>query len=283
MPAPGKRRSKSTDDPPYGRYAFLNPYNLSLLAGTAAAAAATGHWWLAVCGVAAESMWMLFAPDSKILQRTWFDKLWTDEKNAERDERRRAKLTQITPPYQQRIALLYQQKQRIEQLAHDNPSVTTELLKSELDKLESLIDDFLELCIVCVRCERHLGSFNFPEMERSWQMYEGLLNTLKVADPRREIAKKNLDVLKQRRHRWEEVQQSLQTTRGQMDLMEQTFQLLADEIVVDKPHELGIRLDELRVGVDAARSAGDTAGDDDFAELEHIEDEAEAQQQRRAR
>jgi hypothetical protein len=280
--APGKQRSKATEDPPYGRYAFLNPYNLSLLAGTAAAAAATGHWWLAVCGVAVESMWMLFAPDSKVLQKTWFDKLWKDEQNAERDQRRRAKLGQISPPYQQRIGLLYEQKQRIEQLALENPSVTTALLKTELDKLESLIDDFLELCIVCVRCERHLGSFNFPEMERSWQMYEGLLGTLKTADPRREIAQKNLEVLKQRRHRWEEVQTSLQTTRGQMDLMEQTFSLLADEIVVDRPLELGVRLDELRVGVDAARSAGDTANDDEFVELEHIEDEAE-HQQRRAR
>jgi hypothetical protein len=53
--------------PPYSKYAFWNPYNLSLIAGASAAAMVTGHWWLALVAGAGEALWMLFAPDSKLL------------------------------------------------------------------------------------------------------------------------------------------------------------------------------------------------------------------------
>ena len=55
--ADDKKRGRADDEPPYGRYAFLNPYNLSLLVGAGTAAAATGHWWIAVCAAATETCW----------------------------------------------------------------------------------------------------------------------------------------------------------------------------------------------------------------------------------
>ena len=61
--------------PPYAKYAFKNPYNLSLIIGGGAAAAATGNWWLAVATAGFEALWMLFAPDSRLLRKTWFDKV----------------------------------------------------------------------------------------------------------------------------------------------------------------------------------------------------------------
>src|SRR6185369_4430774 len=51
----GAKKRDSGDDPPYARYAFLNPYNLSLLVGATATAAATGHWWIALCAGATEA------------------------------------------------------------------------------------------------------------------------------------------------------------------------------------------------------------------------------------
>lgn len=261
----------SGDEPPYSRYAFLNPYNLTLLAGVGTTAAATGHWWMAICGAAAEGLWMLFAPDSKILRQAWFDKTWAAEREAALAERRLEKWKRASPPDQARFQLLADQKKRIEQLAADNPSLTTELLADELPKLELLLDDFLELATTCARAERHLASFDFQSMERSWRMYTSQVQQFPGRDPRREVAEKNLEVLKQRRRRWEELQRTLQTTRGQMDLMEQTFRLLADDIVTATPGEIGGRLEELRVGVEAIRESA-TDEDAAYAEL----DEAEA-------
>src|SRR5262245_37426277 len=97
------RRAKEKS-PPYTRYAFMNPYNLSLLVGAGAAAAATGHWWVALGAAAGEALWMLFAPDSKILQRTWFSKLWQSEQEVERKKRQTARFTAL-PEAEQKRAL----------------------------------------------------------------------------------------------------------------------------------------------------------------------------------
>src|SRR5215813_12885010 len=60
--------------PPYARYAFKNPYNYAIMGGFASAALLTGNWWLGLAGAGFEALWMLFAPDSRLLRKLWFDK-----------------------------------------------------------------------------------------------------------------------------------------------------------------------------------------------------------------
>jgi hypothetical protein len=274
-PKRGKRRE---EEPPYARYAFLNPYNLALLLAVAITSVATGHYWMAICGAALELIWMLFAPDSKLLRATVFDQMWKRKQQFALEDARNAKLAELAPEERERFAGLALQRQRIEQLASDNPSLTTELMETELAKLEQLLDDFLGLALLSSRCERHLQSFDFAALQRSWSLYEHQVQSFPTSDPRRAVAEKNLDVLKKRRQRWEELQATHQTSRGQMDLMEQTFRLLGDDIVTANPGELGVRLDELRIGVDAIREAQDDEAADayEFQELEQ-------QQQQEAR
>jgi hypothetical protein len=257
-----KVRIASDDEPPYVRYAFLNPYNLSLLAGAATTAAATGHWWIAVCAAATEGLWMLFAPGSKVLQSTLWRKRWEHAQRDRVEERRRKKFALLTPVDQARAAALSDQRMRILQLATENPSLTAELMKAELDKLDALLEDFLDLAAVCARCERQLGAFDAVGWQRSSQSYEDQVRRYAPTDKRREVAEKNLEVLKQRRNRVEAMQRNLQTARGHMDLMENSFRLLSDEIVtMADPTELAARLDDLRIGVQAIRET--TQGDED--------------------
>ena len=35
--------------------------------------------WLRLCGAGVEALWMLFAPDSRLLRKLWFDKRFTEE------------------------------------------------------------------------------------------------------------------------------------------------------------------------------------------------------------
>jgi len=253
-----KKPRRVEEEPPYTRYAFLNPYNLSLLVGTGAAAAATGQWWLGVCGVAGEALWLLFAPDSKFLRRTWFDKLWAEARRDALAKQEEAKLAQLHPADQQRIVYLREQKDRIHQLARENPSLTVDLLEAELAKLDVLIADFVNLALQCTRAERHLESFDLKSMERAWHGYRSQVESLPPGDKRRAVAKKNMDVLEQRRRRWDDLRQGVQAARGQMDLMENTFKLLGDEIVtMSTPEALGARLDDLRIGVEAIREVSD--------------------------
>ncbi len=251
-----KRRARSDDEAPYARYAFLNPYNVSLLAGAGVTAAATGHWGIAVVAAASEALWMLFAPDSKLLRRAWFDKLWEQAKRDDLEARQNAKFLRLTPQDQQRAAALRDLRARIYQLAVENPSLTVDLMKDELGKLDDLLEDFLDLALVCARCETQLRGFDVVASQRSAQYYEEQVKVHPERDKRHEVARKNLEVISQRRERMDAMYRNLQTARGHMDLMENSFRLLGDEIVtMADPTELAARLDDLRVGVQAIRES----------------------------
>lgn len=267
-----KKRSKASDRP-YARYAFLNPYNLSLLAGAGTTALATGHWWIAVCAAGAEAIWMLFAPESRALQAIAWDKRWEADQRAELEARQNKKFTQLTPQDQSRALLLRDQRARIMDLAKENPSLTVELMRDELAKLDELLEDFLDLATVCARSERQLQGFDIPALNKSWQQYEKQVKNYKQGDKRRDVAQKNLEVLSQRRERMDAMQRNLQTARGHMDLMENSFRLLGDEIVtMADPTELATRLDELRIGVQAIRESS-VDEDAQYAELEALEED----------
>lgn len=250
------KRAAKDKSPPYYRYAFMNPYNLSLLAGSAAAAAATGHWWLGMCAAAGEAMWMLFAPDSKLLRRAWFDKIWASEKELERKRRQAEKFNALPDAEKERALGLRDAQSRIQKMAQENPTFSVELLREELGKLEELVDDFLDLATVCARYDKYLATFNLEELEADLRRYQLQAEKLPAGDERRTVAQKNLQVLLSRKDRYKDLRRSLQTARGQMDLMENTFRLLTDEIVsMREPSELGSRLDDLREGVHAVREA----------------------------
>lgn len=240
--------------PPYARYAFLNPYNLSLIAGAGAAAALTGHWWLALCAGAAEAVWMLFAPDSRLLRKLWFDKVWEGEVATARKAAQAQKFDQLPDGEKMRALRLREMQRRIQKMASDNPSFSVDLLREDVEKLEDLVDDFLELATTCARYDDYLKGFNLEEIEADLRKYQLQTEKLPLGDERRTVAQKNLQVLLQRKDRYKELRRSLQTARGQMDLMENTFGLLSDEIVtMNNPTELSTRLDDLREGVEAVR------------------------------
>jgi hypothetical protein len=247
-------RPSPREAPPYARYAFWNPYNLSLLAGVTATSAATGHWWLGLCAGAAEAIWMLFAPDSPVLRRLWFDRLWAEEKKAAHQLRQTQLFNLLPLPEQQRVYALGELYKRIHQLAEQNPSFTLDLLRNDLQKLDGLVDDFLEMAHTCSRYEQHLRTIDVGYLEQQLRYYSEQIQQYPPGDERRSVAQNNLNVSLQRKDRYGELNRHLQTARGQMDLLENTFRLLADDIVtMHNPAELSDRLDDLRAGVEAVR------------------------------
>ncbi len=273
----GTKRRSVDDGAPYARYAFWNPYNISLFLGGVILGVATGHEWISVLTCAAEVLWMIFAPDSRLLRGLWFDRLFEAEKKERDSDRRQERIGLMAPNDSMRLSYLCGQKQVIERLARENPSLTVELLHDELAKLDELLDDFIELGVTATRAEQHTMTFDFPAMRRSWHVYQELLGKHAVGDPRREVAAKNMEVLRQRRARYEDLCRTIQVTRGQIELIEQTFRLLGDEIMtMASPRELGGRIDELRLAVDAVR---ETAEESSFPvaadEIEDVFEEVE--------
>ena len=75
-----------------------------------------------------------------------------------------------------------------------------------------------------------------------------------------EIAKKNLAVIEKRLDKLREIKNYLSVARGQLDLIENSFQLISDQIVtMQSPAELSGQLDDLLDGVESVQqTARDT-------------------------
>jgi hypothetical protein len=245
----------SSDDkprPPYARYAFKNPYNYAVMGGFASAALMTGNWWLGLAGAGAEALWMLFAPDSRLLRKLWFDKRHQEDTDAARKAELDAKFKLLPEPDAMRCLALREKQDQINKLANENPAFTIDLLSGELTKLDDLVRAFLELSVTCARYQDYLGSVDVDEIERDLRRYHQILD--KGEADKRVLAQKNITVLEKRKDKYAEIRGYLSSARGQLELIENTFRLLADQIVTMRsPQELSGQLDELLDGVEAVR------------------------------
>lgn len=248
------------DRSPYLKLAFTNPYNLSLFAGALAAAGLTLNPVLAVVALGLEGLWLLHAPDSKRLKHLLWDPKFEKLRSALQAEERARRLTTVGDGERQRVDALVARQEEIRRLAAQNPSFTGDLLRSELVKTDRLVDAFVEMALTCARYESYLGSIDVEALDKDRRRYEQSSRAGDVADPRVSIAKKNLSVVSRRLEKVQEIRSYLSVARGQLDLIENSFQLIADQIVtMQSPQELSGQLDELLDGVEAIRqTAQDT-------------------------
>ena len=139
----------------------------------------------------------------------------------------------------ERVVALLARQQEINALAAQNPSFTGELLRTELTKTDRLVEAFIEMATTCSRYEAYLDSTNLSELERDRRRWEAIVNDQNIHDSRN-------------RHRGEEPRRDHEAfredegdqpvpdlARGQLDLIENSFQLIADQIVtMQSPQEL---------------------------------------------
>jgi hypothetical protein len=116
------------------------------------------------------------------------------------------------------------------------------------------------MATTCSRYEAYLDSINLSELERERRRYEAIVNDQDIHDSRNDLAAKNLAVIMKRFDKMKEINQYLMLARGQLDLIENSFQLIADQIVtMQSPQELTGQLDELLDGVESIKqTAADT-------------------------
>lgn len=244
---------------PYLKMAFANPYNLALFLGGVAASVLTANPLPAIVAAGLEGIWLLNAPDNKLLRRL----LWDRQLDRERKEReameRASRLATLDPAFRDRVLTLMGRQDEIRRLAAQNPSFTADLLAGELKKTDRLVEAFVEMALTCSRYDRYLASVDPRDLERDRRRFEQQAKGPE-GDPQSDIARKNLEVIGKRIERMNEARRYLAVTHGQLDLMENSFQLIADQIVtMQSPRELSGQLDELLDGVEAIReTAKDT-------------------------
>jgi hypothetical protein len=239
---------------PYAKYAFHNLYNYTLLGAVGVVAAVTGTWIPLAVGAGLEALWMLNAPGSKGLQRLWFDKVHGEKEEKARAAKREAAMASLDPDDARRVASLEMKQQEILRLASENEQFAGDLLERELSKLARLTDAFVDLALGCRKFEVYLMNVDYDELESSLRRYRQ--TSEKAEDPiLRTTAKKNLEVLMRRQEKLQDLKRFTISARAQLDLIENTFKLLGDQILTMRsPTEIGSQLDELIDGVEAVRS-----------------------------
>jgi hypothetical protein len=245
---------------PYVKAAFANPYNLSLFLGALTAAGITNSPFLGVMTVCLEALWMVFAPGSKLLQKTLWDPRFDKEEQEQERAALAARVQALAEHDRARVEELIARQQEINQLAAQNPSFTGELLRTELGKTDRLVEAFIDMAVTCARYEQYLGSVDIAEMDNNRQRWERAVKRGAKDDEETKIARKNLAVILKRLEKMSEIHRYLTVARGQLDLIENSFQLIADQIVtMQSPQELTGQLDELLDGVESIKqTAADT-------------------------
>lgn len=244
----------------YLKAAFANPYNLSLLVGGLATSALTLNPLLAVIVVGLEVLWVVNAPGSKRLQEWLWDPTFDEEQQAQEQAARAARLQTLDEADRERVVSLFARQQEINGLAAQNPSFTGELLRTELTKTNRLVEAFMEMARTCGRYEAYLNSIDLNELEKDRRRWEAIVKGQENQDSEADIARKNLSVIMKRFDKMKEINHYLRLARGQLDLIENSFQLIADQIVtMQSPQELTGQLDELLDGVESIKqTAADT-------------------------
>jgi hypothetical protein len=241
---------------PYLRFAFANPYNLALLGGAVAASVLTLNPLIALVAFGGEALWLLHAPGSERLRHLLWDPRFAELKAAYDAEQRSARMQLLAVPDRQRVETLIQFKQDIGRLAGQNPSFTNELLRGELVKTDRLVESFLDMAVTCARYEHYLASVDMNGLDRDRERWNSIVTNAHAEASQIDIARKNLAVIMKRFEKVQEIQRYLTVARGQLDLIENSFRLLADQIVtMQSPQELSGQLDELLNGVEAIKAS----------------------------
>jgi len=244
----------------YLKAAFANIYNLTLLGGGLAASVLTFNPLLALIVIGLEVLWLVYAPGSKRLQQLLWDPQFDQAEQSQAQATRAARMQSLDETERERVTSLFARQQEINRLAAQNPSFTGELLRTELTKTDRLVEAFMQMAITCARYEAYLNSIDLSELEKDRRRWDAIIHGRDNQDSETDIARKNLAVIMKRFDKMKEINHYLRLARGQLDLIENSFQLIADQIVtMQSPQELTGQLDELLDGVESIKqTAADT-------------------------
>ncbi|HLM00284.1 MAG TPA: hypothetical protein VK400_04455 [Pyrinomonadaceae bacterium] len=247
---------KFPEKPSYLKYTFANPYNLTLLGGALLASALTLNPFIGIAALGLEGLWLLHGSQSRFMQRMLWDPMYEKERLEFEQRKRMEQVQKLSRGGQQRVMQLIEKEKQIQQLAMQNPSFTGDLLRGEIAKTHNLVNAYIDLAVTCWRYENYLSSIDVQQLENTRRHWQSLIETSqdKADALELDLAKKNLAIIDKRIERVAEIRRYLKIAYGQINLIENSFQLLADQIVtMQSPSELSGQLDELLDGVESIK------------------------------
>ncbi len=258
IPEPDVPLENFPEKPSYFKYTFVNPYNLTLLGGALAASVLTFNPLIAVAALGLEGLWLLHGSTSSFMKKWLWDPIYENER-AEFLKKQRIRLIEtLSPRAKQRVYGLLEKEQQIKELAAQNPSFTGDLLRNELAKTTDLVNSFIDLSLNCSRYEKYLQTVNLVDLQSQRNQYTRYIETQKPTvsdDAEMQLLKKNLTVIEKRIERVDEINRFLKIAYGQLALIENSFQLIADQIItMQSSNELSGQLNDLLDGIESVKA-----------------------------
>jgi len=238
--------------PNYYQEALGEPANLFTLAGIIGLSAITWSWVPLLLGAGAEALYMLFVPDSGTYRR-WTDIRYAKASRQQWEAEKRDLVTRLWPDLAARYSRLQKLRESITSTCRESGEETYSLMSEDLNKLDFLLDSFLDFATTYMRYRKYMENVN----ERTIQMDIDRLQKRLKSPPDQatgRLLQQNLDILQKRMERLGTIRTGITNVQAQMDLIESTFNLLNDQMITIKsPEHLTVNLDDLISGVETTQ------------------------------
>jgi hypothetical protein len=237
------------------RRAFFNQLNFILMGGAALFALTTFSWIPLLLGAGAEALWLVLGADSSLFRR-WVAVQEGKERQQELERKAAEAVASLRPSYLERFKALEEIAEEIRKLAADNPSLETQLVQTEMDKLGQLLHTFLHMAVVHQRLASYLEEGYETEIQRDIDRCDQALkrerNTEVVSTLRQSLA------LAQRRlAQHGSIEASFKVVSLKMETLEKSFRYLKSHVIaISSQEELTKEIDELITGVEAVEDLG---------------------------
>ena len=247
-----------SDGPSYTRMAFHNALNYAFLGATAVFTA--WQWpqlaWMPLAvGAAVEAAWLLVGARTGSARR-YFNFVHQEKHKQIEAGERQAILRGVGEHDRERYGDLERLKNAIHEQVRSNPSLTMELVGGELKKIDELLETFLGLAATAARYEHYVETSDLNQIEEEVRRQEAVLEKIGRGEGR-ELALRNLEVLKKRLDKAVEIRKQVRNARGQLNLIDNTFRLLRDQILtMQSPAELSGQIDDLTRAIDSIEATG---------------------------
>jgi hypothetical protein len=258
----------SSNAPSRFKLAFTSAWNLAGLGVCGVLAAVTKSPVPIIAAGALEAAWLAFATRPRASSRL-FPGAHRQASEAAKRSRRAQLVALLSEDEVERVQRLEDRRREILRLADDNKAIAREVLLAEIARLDDVVDAFVDLAADTRRWESYNDAIDLTDLDSETRRYEDEAQRA-LDEEQRQLARKNLDVLLRRREQIDEMRRKISKTRAQLDLIESTFRLIGNEIMLMRDTgQLRGQLDDLVVGVQAVREMSEaSAVADDAAELD---------------
>jgi len=245
-----------TAGPSYTRLGFNSWLNYAFLASSAAFTIwkfpEYGYTPALVAG-ALETLWLSIGVRVGPVRR-YLNFLHREANERSSSAERKKELRGLGETDRDRYMVLDRMVEQIDEQVKNNESLSMEMIGEERGKIDKLLETYLRLAKTASRYEHFVETSDLNQIDEELRRQE---KVVEAADAQtKDLARQNLNIIQRRLEKAIEVRKQIRTARAQLNLIENTFQLLRDQILtMNSPDQLTNQLEELTRSVDAIEAA----------------------------